>query len=203
MKYGSITPVTLTAIVLLVGTFASANLVQNGSFESYTALPGAHYDIHFWSQPLGFVEPVTHSAGGWEASEGDVSLDLNEDDTGSIAQTFDTVPLQEYQVRFDMAGNWNGPPTIKSLRVSVAGMSIDYDFDTTGRSDSDMGWVNKTFNFTATGTSSTLRFDSLVSGFYGPALDNVIVVPEPSLLGTAVSVASMLALKARRRIQNG
>jgi hypothetical protein len=45
-----------------------------------------------------------------------------------------------------------------------------------------MGWVYKSFDFTANGPTETLTFQSTTGSAYGPALDNLSVtpVPEPS-----------------------
>lgn len=115
-----------------------------------------------------------------EASDGSRSIDLDgSPGFGGIAQTFSTIPGQDYLVTFDLAGNPNGPPTIKQMRVEAAGQSADFSFDTTGRSFSDLGWQAQSWQFTAVDTSTTIEFFSLntVNGFRGPTLDNVSVVP--------------------------
>lgn len=80
---------------------------------------------------------------------------------------------------------------IKTLQVSAAGLNQQYQFDDTGRSSTDMGWMTEHFQFTATSTSTALTFLSLTTsgGFngqqwFGPALDNVRVsaVPLPGAL---------------------
>jgi len=70
-----------------------------------------------------------------------------------------------------------------------------------------MGWTTMTWNFTTVSSTTTLEFDSLdslgagYSGFYGPALDNVIVaaVPEPST-GLLVTAGVLGIALGRRRI---
>jgi len=133
---------------------------------------------------------------------------MNGNAPGSIAQTFDTTVGQQYQVNFWMAGNPTGNPTIKHMNVTAAIASIDYTFDTFGCSFDDMGWVERSFLFTALNTSTTLTFTSLDNSeawgtVYGPALDNVSVnaVPLPSavlLLGSGP-----LGLAGWRRLRKG
>jgi hypothetical protein len=95
-------------------------------------------------------------------------------------------------VTFDLAGNPNGNPTIKEMRVSAGGSSADFSFDITGKSNSNMGWLSKSWDFTANSTTTTLEFIGLGNSDAGAALDNVsvIAVPEPSsmlgLLGLGV-----------------
>jgi len=102
-------------------------------------------------------------------------------------------------VTFDLAGNPDGNPTIKEMRVSAGGSSADFSFDTTGKSRSNMGWVSNSWDFTATGTTTTLSFLNLVDTPYGPALDNVSVIalsppPPPSPIPEPSSVLGLLSL---------
>ena len=49
-------------------------------------------------------------------------------------------------------------------------------FDVTGKTNANMGWVSKTWEFTAEADETTLQFMSLTEGCSGPALDDVVVV---------------------------
>jgi len=125
------------------------------------------------------IDYIDSSKGSWVSSSGDNSMDLSHTDTGTISQTLTTTTGLSYEVTFDMAGN-PGPPTpsspvTKNLRVSAAGDSTDYTFDTTGKSNLSMGWTEKSFTFSATSSSTTLTFASLDNTPFGPALDNVSV----------------------------
>jgi Protein of unknown function (DUF642) len=88
------------------------------------------------------------------------------------------VPGQTYTVLFDMAGNSGAPPVIKPLAVTINGVTTNFTFDTTGATGTNMGWVTRSVQFTATGSSSTINFVSDVSASggtlnAGAALDNV------------------------------
>lgn len=159
---------------------------QNGSFERGTpchmwGIPEGSTVIPGWTVVLGSVDwEGPPPSCGWQASEGNDSLDLVGDKTGGIGgveQTFRTMPGTTYSVSFDLAGNYGAPPVIKPITVTVAGVTMSYTFDTTGRSATNMGWTTKTFTFVANGTSATIRFVSDVSGSgfvnAGAALDNV------------------------------
>jgi choice-of-anchor C domain-containing protein len=214
------------ALVALVSAgSAHANLLTNGSFESGSAIPGfppfisptnGSTAVTGWTVVAGNIDYGTNGNGFWAASDGSRSIDMNGSEAGSIAQTFATVSGAQYQVLFDMAGNFYGGTALKSLRVSAGGTSQDFTFDSTGKSANAMGWLTKSFVFTATSTSTQLVFSSLVvtepsrctnanlgagAACYGAALDNVRAdlyaapgVPEPAtagllalgLLGTAV-----------------
>jgi len=199
----------LSALVFII-TFlfyiniAGASTFQNGSFEDGTSPPTGDYSL------LGFNSTVITgwTVGGdsinwihtyWSNSNGNYSLDLNGNEPGSISQTFDTVTGLQYEVLFDMAGNPEEPGDpypIKNLRVSAALSTTNYSFDTTSTSRTTMGWVQKSFFFTADSATATLTFTSLTNptegnDLYGPALDNVRLsaVPIPGavwLLGSGL-----------------
>lgn len=151
----------------------------NGGFE----LPGTGDSLNVPKNSTfitGWVvtkDNVDYISSYFQPSEGRYSIDLDGNTPGAIAQTFATAAGTNYTVTFDMAGNTGGGSGVKSMRVSAAGSSQDFTFDTTGKSPSNMGWTTKTFVFTATVASTTLEFASLGSAGSnaGPALDNVRV----------------------------
>jgi choice-of-anchor C domain-containing protein len=175
---------------------ADASVFQNGSFESglasigsFTTLnAGDSTSITGWTVASGNIDYIGNY---WTSANGNRSLDLNGLVPGSIAQTFDVIPGQKYQVTFDLAGNPAGGPTLKTLTTTAGITALFSSFDTTGKSLSNMGWTPVSFDFTAIGSTETLTFASTTSGdsgsstyptAFGPALDNVSVtaVPEPS-----------------------
>ena len=86
-----------------------------------------------------------------------------------------------YEVTFWFAGNPQGNPIVKTMQVSAGDVSgLQYTFDITGHNTSNMGWTEKSFFFKATGTSTTLRFESLDNTAYGPAIDLVSVDLAPA-----------------------
>ena len=114
---------------------------------------------------------------------------------GGVSQTFSTVAGTQYEVTFDMAGNYANSPVIKPMGVSADGQSGVFNFDVTGRSALNMGWTPMSWLFVADDTSATIEFQSLTTpAGWGPALDNVSVmsvnaVPIPAavwLFGTAL-----------------
>jgi choice-of-anchor C domain-containing protein len=172
-----------------------ASLIVNGSFEEGPAvakflnLAGDDKSVRGWVVTGEGVDYV--AAGYWVSSDGERAIDLDGSARsaatppyvqGGIAQTFATKPGTRYRVTFDMAGNPNQLPRMKPMRVSAAGQSEDFTFDTTGKTGARMGWVQKTWAFTANAASTTLEFRSLTSSpqtGYGAAIDKVVVVPEP------------------------
>ena len=180
------------------------NLLINGSFEDgpdpggWLALdPGATVIVG-WMVTRDQVDYV--GPGSWVASDGVRSFDLNgSPGAGGIAQNFSTTPGHQYQVVFDMAGNPTDPQGVNRLRVEAAGQSSDFAFDTTGHSFADMAWLTHDWTFVAINAVTTLEIFSLdPPSLYGPALDNVIVTPEPATL-TMLLIAGLALFRRRLR----
>lgn len=187
-----------------------AAFFTNGSFENGTnpppsgfqTLPGGSTNIMNWTTTGGGIDWINNY---WQPSNGNYSLDLSGGSAGGIQQTFDTVVGTIYNVSFDLAGNPDGGPIVKSVNVlATGGVTSNYTFDTTGQSRPNMGWVNNNYSFTASSTSTTLTFTSLNNSAFGPALDNVSVtaVPVPAGMLLALTGLPMVGVVGwfRRRV---
>lgn len=190
----------LAAGVLMLGTtgVVQADPFTNGSFESATISPISFTTLGSGSTAITnwiIGGSVDYIGGYWQAANGSRSLDMNGNSVGSISQTFDTIIGQEYFVNFALAGNPDsrgatGNPSVKIMRASFdSGYTSQYfDFEDLNAIRANMGWVEETFGFKALATSTTLKFESMIAGAYGPALDNVRVefatapVPEPGTM---------------------
>lgn len=209
------------ATLLATAAAGQAATIQNGSFElsnvaflnnryatvsagDATALPG-------WTIGAGDLDLIS---GFWSASDGDYSLDLNGRSPATIWQDVAGLDVgATYLVSFDFAANWlmRDSQQLKRLRASAGGTSADYEFLTDGETAENMGWLEKSFSFTARESSERLTFSSLVSGYGGPALDNVQIrmteaapapapVPLPpavALLAGAIGGLGMLGRRSR------
>ena len=80
-----------------------------------------------------------------------------------------------------MAGNPDGVVPVKALGVRAAGQEMTFRFDTTGHSDTDMGWVTENWDFVAVADQTTIEFYTAdpQDETHGPALDHVRVVAVP------------------------
>jgi choice-of-anchor C domain-containing protein len=153
---------------------------QDG-FESPVVSPNtfalfvAGQQMGAWTVTRGDVHLI--GAGFWQAAEGVQSLDLDGGQQGAVETTFATIPLVTYKVSYRLAGNPSAGPTVKTGQVLVNGQPVqNFSFDITGKTLTNMGYVQKSFLFLTVGHSVTLGFSSTTtpSGF-GPALDDVVV----------------------------
>ena len=165
----------LKALTFIVGT----NLMTNSSFEqpggNMVTVPAGNPYITGWTVTRG---PVVYVSNYFTCSDGKVCIDLagSTGMGGGVSQTVTTVSGTSYTLTFDFSGNPDRTG-VKTMRVLVGGQSFDFSFDTTGMSDSNMGWVTKTIPFTAAGTTTSIEFyDTDAPGYWGPVIDNVRVL---------------------------
>lgn len=205
----------ITAVCAFMPMPVSADMVQNGSFESgpdpgtHITLPEGSTAIDNWtvigSGLTVAVDSIDYIGTTWVASDGNRSLDLNGYyGTGGVEQVISTIPGNTYLVAFDMAGNPDNGPTIKTMDVIAIGsttQSQSFSFDITGKTRSSMGWTPMQYTFVADAASTTLQFMSTVTGSnnaWGPALDNVSVVPVPGAVLLGLIGLTGAGVKLRR-----
>jgi choice-of-anchor C domain-containing protein len=188
----------------------AAPVLVNGGFELGTD-PGATFitlgvlstDIDGWTVTAGSIDYI---GGYWQPSEGGRSVDMNGLAAGALSQTITgLIPGQNYVVSFDLAGNPDAGPTVKTLNaITVSAGSFSFTFDTTGSTRSDMGWLPQSFTFVAGATSELLTFASAVlaggtpanPAAFGPALDNVSISEGSAGASDAVPLPGALPLFA-------
>jgi choice-of-anchor C domain-containing protein len=174
------------------GPANAATGLQDGSFESPVATANGFVRISA-GQPLGAWRVTKgdvdlSGSGFWQTEDGAQSLDLDGSVAGAVSQTFSTSPLFAYEVTFALAGNPVAAPAVKTGQVLVNGYVADsFSFDTTGKTEANMGYVSHEFAFQATGTSTTLEFLSTTGSGFGPVIDNVRV--QPCLLILCVNIS--------------
>jgi choice-of-anchor C domain-containing protein len=196
---------TAAAALLLSGA-AQAVTIANGSFES-GSFTGAGFDtlsagdssITDWTVGGAGIDWIGNY---WQPSDGARSIDLSAISAGSLSQAITTEIGQRYAVTFDLAGNPDGGPFLKLVDVTVnGGQSGTFAFTTGATSRAAMGWVGKTYRFTATSTSSVLAFTSQINTPSGPALDNVSIsaIPEAATWAMLIAGFGMVGVASRRR----
>jgi len=209
------------ALVILMFTFLAlpvkADLTQNGSFElgtnpgsGFLELDAGDTDITDWTIIGGGVRAIDYIGGYWTASDGIRSLDLNgRPGPGGVEQVISTIVGNTYTVKFDMAGNPDGGPNPKTMDVSAIGITTQtqgFSFDASSTTRTSMGWTPMEWSFVADDTSTTIRFMSTVvyagdpsNVGWGPALDNVSVVPVPGAVLLGMLGLSVVGVKLRKR----
>ena len=157
-------------------TAAKLPIIRNGSFENGVSPPNSdlrtlfatktsfNRDISSWA-----VKPAFRNLTGsidwnqrFEASDGQLTVDLDgECSPGAIRQKVNNLIVRHrHRVFFGLAGNPEGPPTVKQLRIDVDGKSFKLEFDTTNKSPENMGWTRKYLTFEYSGVSPVLKFTS-------------------------------------------
>jgi choice-of-anchor C domain-containing protein len=199
----------LVLAVVLRFSSARANLLQNGSFETYAKAPSTwstpnivdfyldigNTDITGWTVIKGEIDYLAYSAYTWQAADGERCLDLcGNPGSGGLSQSFPTETGMTYEVQFHMSANpmtgYSGDDQQnKTLRVQAAGQFADFSYDRAVEQNSfeDMKWKLCTFTFIADSNSTTLEIFSTMDIIkIGPVIDNVSVVSMPvySLTGT-------------------
>ena len=180
---------------------AQANLLVNGSFED-TAVANNTYQnvvagssfITGWSVTGTSVDVIAGPT-TWIPQAGNQSIDLaGTPGPGAVSQIFATSVGQEYEVVFYLGSNHQGSGN-KTVDVTIDGVTENLIGGLTNGS-----WVQFVRNFTATNTSTEIKFESTNSGNFGGAVDNVSVeaVPEPmTMIGLAT--AALLAANRKRK----
>jgi hypothetical protein len=175
---------------------ASANLLQNGSFED--ALSAADWNI------VGNAVRTDKSPYPFIASDGFWAINFNGGDNapnGVLTQSFTTVIGQQYDLSFAF-GKWAFGGGTAALQVEViSGGAVVLDqlvSDSTGSEGAEV-WNSYQFAFTATDASTTLRFTdrSNATASFDAILDNVVVVPAPGA-AALLAVGGLLAGRRRR-----
>lgn len=180
----------LALLLILILSFSSSaegqnnkNLLLNGSFEEGSNV-GSFRTLKKGDMIPGWeVMKATVDLNGnyFVAYDGHKAIDLNgTPGLGAIEQRFFTKKGERYLLTFFMAGNPAGGPAIKKMNVYAGDQVQLFEFDVTGKTTSDMGWVKCEMVFKATGHKTALRFESLPDyepTNYGPAIDMVSVVP--------------------------
>lgn len=170
----------------------TSNLILNGDFESVLAegIWEAGGRLAVWTTQYVDIHSVSYYHPSAPVNR---FCDLNACAKGFIEQSFATVTGGVYRVSFQYAGSWNpdgSPDHVCRGTVSAAGQSMA--FSTPSRATSgyayntwppptyaELLWQPTTFEFTATGSTTTLRFEGADYDFaercYGVNIDCVCV----------------------------
>jgi hypothetical protein len=190
----------LSAALLSISGVASANLVQNGSFEANIQPAGTwglYSSLTDWILVSGpSIELRNNNAG--QASDGVNFVELDSTANSAIAQTITTTADNFYQLLFDYSPRSGTDATTNGISVYWNGTLLT---DVTGNGKVSSAWT--TYSFLVKGTGSdALKFAATgISDSYGGSLDNVRLnaVPLPAALPLMLSGLGALGFAARRR----
>jgi len=172
----------LLACTLLAAADARAQWLVNGGFEqgpviplaqAVQAVPPGGTALTGWAVTGGAVTIVTENY--WSPKVGTRSMALSSSGPGSIEQTFGSAVGASYRLTFWQSGEPFSSPTIKRLRVQAGSVVQEFDYDVTEAWHWDMHWQARSLDFTATSTSTVVRFTSLDASAWGPAIDDAKV----------------------------
>ena len=213
-----IVPILAFAGLSFFATAAAAtNFVSDGDFTSPGG--GGSYTPYAsgtlmgpWSVTSPCCSPTSDAidliGGYWDApTSGTGSVDLDGTSPGMISQSFSLAP-GNYVLTFDLSGNPDGGAGVKSLAVSIDGITDDLSYTVTGANNhGNMLYQLETIDFSvATAGTVTLSFESMDASTspFGPVIGDVSVtaVPEPAAWGLMILGLGGLgaALRGRRRL---
>jgi choice-of-anchor C domain-containing protein len=156
--------------------------------------------IFGWTLSSGTIDYI---GSRWVAGDGVRCIDISGTSPGSIFQTVSGfTPGLAYELSFLMAANPEGGDSTRNLQVDIGSASQVFSFTGIGTA-ADLGWAQRTLDFTADAPALTLTFTSLENNPFGAALDGVriVPVPEPSSWILLVIGASALGFRKWRRRQ--
>jgi len=190
------------AMLLAVSQSRAADLIVNGSFDTFTIAgtdanfggfiryfsPPANTDITGWTisgtpsdgapNNVDLVSTLFYSS--FTGSPGSQSLDMEGavGASGVIFQSFATTPGDLYNLSFEYANNPQpGPGSSGSMNVLVNGTGtlLNQNVSHTGSLFSNMKYQLFSQTFTADSSTTTLQFEALTKSGFGIALDAVSV----------------------------
>jgi len=163
-----------------------ANLLVNAGFEDGPAfkvhkpLDAGSTEITGWTVTRGQIDVVEEHDGTWKAADGRRSLDLHgSPGHGGVKQAFATRPGRKYRLTFHMSGNPGVGHEKVQLAVEAAGQTKEFEVSMEGRTNEDLKWEKKAWEFTAADKVTILELRTAMppttNGFGGPAIDEVTV----------------------------
>ena len=177
---------TLAAGFAFAFTPAQAAVLIDGNFNdplvsgTYTELSGGAQfggpSSNAWTVLGDSVDVIGNY---WQApTAGGGSVDLAGSAAGGIEQSFTLAP-GTYQLSFYLGGNPDGAPTVKTVQVSVGGVTQDFTFDVTGKTRTGMGFELETLDFISAGGANTLSFLDQNTGPFGPVVGGISIAGVP------------------------
>lgn len=191
---------TLVAL-LTAATTASANLVQNSSFEQETQANGTwsvYSSINGWSTTNGSGIEIRNNVEGI-ASNGVNFVELDSNNNSAMVQTITTSAGSLYELLFDYSPRVNQPSTTNGISVFWNGTLLAEITGTGGVSNS---WITQQFFVTGTG-NDVLQFSATgANDSFGGNIDYVQLnaVPVPAAAWLFASALGLFGFARRNSI---
>lgn len=202
------------AFIAAAPASAAVNLLTNGSFEDagtavlqgwggYTY--GAAYSLPLpgWTVDSGSVDIVTNGTAWSPAYDGAQALDINGFGPGSISQSFGTTAGLTYRVFYAYSRNAAGAQDPALALISAGSQNVVVSSPANGGfgTESNILWKTSSFDFKATGSTSTLSLSSTDGGPGGVFFDGLSVtgVPEPTTWALMIGGFGMAGAMLRRQ----
>jgi hypothetical protein len=190
--------------ILSLPVAAFGNIVVNGDFENPATYTnhGSWVGDSYWPN-WEFPGWLIGGVGGidlmrsFPAASGAQCVNLNGTTWGRLDQYLSTSQGTDYQLRFALSWNPGGAEAQEQVWVSFGESWGQYIYYPKGPTPI---WTYYTFNIPAQASTSRLTFESAVSGYYGPMIDDVsvVAVPEPACLAM-LAVGLTALVNSRRR----
>ncbi len=216
MKIFSILALTAVSASAAVNLIDSTHGIGAGSFELGAYAQNSGNSFNYMRLSTGSTTITGWTVGGpdgvdWQtapsnpAFDGAYSVDLagvshaGTTSSGSISTTIPTVVGMDYLISF--VSYILGPDPVTG-RLTVG--SLDQTFASVGIDDpSDPTYTPFEYTFTALSSSTVITFATTNSAGFGPVIDNVVIVPEPSSALLGLVGISVLMGRSRARNQRG
>lgn len=196
----------------------SAQLIVNGSFEipAISTSPGyvtyglGASDITGWTISRNNVDIVNHYS-GWEAADGQQSLDLNGDTAGEIFQDVNGLTAgSTYTLSFAYANNplgAGGETGVLQIADGATTFVNQVISHTSSAGAGAMDWLTASYNFVAPVSGHARIIFTSFSNPNDPSggimIDDVALVPEPATYAALLGLAALGVVVWRRHRRRG
>lgn len=191
----------VTVALLSASSLASANFVQNGSFEDTNqanASWSVYNSVNGWQTTSGSGIEIRNNVDG-AASDGVNFVELDSYDNSAMAQTITTNGGSLYELLFDFSPRVNQPASTNGISVFWNSLLLA---NITGDGGATNNWLTQQFFVTGTGNDSLMFLATGTNDSFGGNIDNVQLnaVPVPAAIWLFASAVGLFGVARRQSI---